>query len=1079
MTGLGDHTQRPLNDTGIYERPAQDAFSSSSRSLVIVSNVRAALEYEERTRQGTWGSGYSSPPPTPGQGGLPPPPRPRSRVRPPHAPPVGELRSVSVPTSPLTSTQQLGTSEPVASNPYINPVPRLSYLLRDESQLAVFNGPQASQDSFSTGHGSSNDSHTNASARPRDDARGTPAEQFPESPVSPRVEGVRHQRGLSSLARVEKMLGRSKTALGIKFSDVGLRSTRRSSDADLQHAGIAEKPTKDALMRQYRRVLEKGKLGAEPPSSAPSSPISSAGSVDGSRTSPLNSSTRIGAGPSTRPAAVAAVSLALSPTLPRPVLSHARQSSDMSATSLSPSDASTHDPPSTIAERRISISSTIYPSRQHSFDFPYNTLGRSATMNDDDRESFIDLTSPTFSPQSYHFPQVISTHYGVALDSRISPQSYTSEDSNNQHMSSTKPLLPRLATTSTKPPLPTTPKPTFRRSRSAQPPPDRSASHGGKESKEASSIDSFAADMDRGLCNMPSTTNLLDPRERAERVRKTRKLAQLFGQTPGVVPEPLDTDLANGCLPPVTGGLGIAPSFMKRKHKQAASMLDDSVVPVYDAQKRVVWPSPEDAQHIYLGARRRSVPFTPQDLSSIGGLSYSEDSHSILTISRDASHVIEIGSQEGAQDSDWDSHIGHRQHEAQPSGSPTSFIDLSDEEGPHDGLSELRSADTPKFQRRPGQPFSPSTPSLLENLSPEQQAEEERRRKREKLAKLHRFLGSRVPPHLVLGSVEEGVPLPPPAPSTPMDTTPDDEGHTRKMRARRRRSSSAAEFSGTWSDDIDRLKEDLNDREKAINVRRAVKMEKMFGVAPPQMLYHTRQVMSSPGSTVAPVGSKPWQPSPHSPQSPTSLSAFRNLNQSAYKGKSKKGGRPGTAESTEPLLDQNEVDQEWEPTLPAPMSDVYLHYRHSLNSLNHIIDRDDKQSLAELHDYLSSNKQDSPGGGTSPADEAVAPSTPSLSSSKAERRRSLPTRTSMTSVSSEWSLLPSPPEDATFQTRRRRAAKLTQFFGVNYRDLMSEILESIEKGLEEERGKGTLKPDEVQDLLQKLVRLKTKRNNLS
>lgn len=68
----------------------------------------------------------------------------------------------------------------------------------------------------------------------------------------------------------------------------------------------------------------------------------------------------------------------------------------------------------------------------------------------------------------------------------------------------------------------------------------------------------------------------------------------------------------------------------------------------------------------------------------------------------------------------------------------------------------------------------------------------------------------------------------------------------------------------------------------------------------------------------------------------------------------------------------------------------------------------------------------------------------------------------MTSLSSEFSIAVPEPQEAAFQTRRRRAAKLTQFFGVNYRDLMSEILDSIEKGLEEERGLGTLKPDEVQ-----------------
>lgn len=96
------------------------------------------------------------------------------------------------------------------------------------------------------------------------------------------------------------------------------------------------------------------------------------------------------------------------------------------------------------------------------------------------------------------------------------------------------------------------------------------------------------------------------------------------------------------------------------------------------------------------------------------------------------------------------------------------------------------------------------------------------------------------------------------------------------------------------------------------------------------------------------------------------------------------------------------------------------------------------------------------------------------------------------------SFIPPPPpeEGSTFQVRRRRAAKLTNFFGVNYRELMSEILESIEKGIEEESGRGTLKPDEIQvcifsflhgisvliylgqDLVQKLRNLKTKRNSL-
>ena len=124
--------------------------------------------------------------------------------------------------------------------------------------------------------------------------------------------------------------------------------------------------------------------------------------------------------------------------------------------------------------------------------------------------------------------------------------------------------------------------------------------------------------------------------------------------------------------------------------------------------------------------------------------------------------------------------------------------------------------------------------------------------------------------------------------------------------------------------------------------------------------------------------------------------------------------------------------------------------------------QDDKESLERLHGIIHGDDCDPPlqhfaRQGNSPPS---SPPTP-----KAERRRSLPTRTSMTSLSSEFSIstiVPSPPEEVNFQTRRRRAAKLTQFFGVDYRELMNEILDSLEQGLEEEQGRGTLRPDEVQ-----------------
>jgi hypothetical protein len=50
----------------------------------------------------------------------------------------------------------------------------------------------------------------------------------------------------------------------------------------------------------------------------------------------------------------------------------------------------------------------------------------------------------------------------------------------------------------------------------------------------------------------------------------------------------------------------------------------------------------------------------------------------------------------------------------------------------------------------------------------------------------------------------------------------------------------------------------------------------------------------------------------------------------------------------------------------------------------------------------------------------------------------------------------------SFQARRRQAAKLTHFFGVDYRDLIGDILESIERYVEEESHRGSLRPEEIQ-----------------
>lgn len=106
----------------------------------------------------------------------------------------------------------------------------------------------------------------------------------------------------------------------------------------------------------------------------------------------------------------------------------------------------------------------------------------------------------------------------------------------------------------------------------------------------------------------------------------------------------------------------------------------------------------------------------------------------------------------------------------------------------------------------------------------------------------------------------------------------------------------------------------------------------MFGVAPPQTLYHTR-------SNAPPTHSSSYSTSaatfPSAPSSPSSPSA-RNPNQSAYtRNKVKKGhNRPGTADSAEPLISSHGNGR-----LSSGFSEIYEHYRHSLNSLNDIIDR--------------------------------------------------------------------------------------------------------------------------------------------
>lgn len=116
--------------------------------------------------------------------------------------------------------------------------------------------------------------------------------------------------------------------------------------------------------------------------------------------------------------------------------------------------------------------------------------------------------------------------------------------------------------------------------------------------------------------------------------------------------------------------------------------------------------------------------------------------------------------------------------------------------------------------------------------------------------------------------------------------------------------------------------------------------------------------------------------------------------------------------------------------------------------------QDDRKSLAELHEYMN---EDSP---TETTGKRESYSTASILST--ERRRSLPPRASVASLYSQYAFGDAPEQNSSFEVRRRRAAKLTQFFGVQYRDLFGEVLDSIESSVREDEGKGALDASEVE-----------------
>lgn len=284
---------------------------------------------------------------------------------------------------------------------------------------------------------------------------------------------------------------------------------------------------------------------------------------------------------------------------------------------------------------------------------------------------------------------------------------------------------------------------------------------------------------------LPPTTNKLQANERADLIRRNRKLVQLLGQTPGteIVTSEAEEPRLFKMLPQPAFSALLGSAKQKHNHRHAMSVSVALKTPGPKTEPSSPWQVLDNSSS---NGRRHSTPFTPR-----GFTFYLDDS---------------LGPRD-AHD-----HHGPHHHWNIP-GSPTSFIDLSDEEMPHDA-SDMISIETVNERRN-------STPSLIESLTPEERAEAEKRRKRDKLAKLHRFLGSRVPTDLVVGHIA--------GPSLPPASMP--EG--RDMWLYRR-------MSGSSSRSFERVKDELDVEEKALNVRRAQKMEKVlvFPVTQPHLDVH-------------------------------------------------------------------------------------------------------------------------------------------------------------------------------------------------------------------------------------------------
>jgi hypothetical protein len=155
-------------------------------------------------------------------------------------------------------------------------------------------------------------------------------------------------------------------------------------------------------------------------------------------------------------------------------------------------------------------------------------------------------------------------------------------------------------------------------------------------------------------------------RARAELVRKTQKLTQVFGQTPSA--DALTAGAPSGAR---------AVFAARRGHRGAVSVATPrSSDEATGFDPRAAWPPPDHTTYMSGNGRRHSTPLTPDELSFLAE----------ITETPRARAYIEIGSAEGGADNDRASMASRVSRPSRRSvlsqeldpGSPASFMDFSD-----------------------------------------------------------------------------------------------------------------------------------------------------------------------------------------------------------------------------------------------------------------------------------------------------------------------------------------------------------------------------------------------------------------